>query len=364
MYVNSVDAIIGLQYGDEGKGKIAASISRQIDYNCVARYNGGSNAGHSVHFNDRPTLKLHQIPTGIVYKKRGHVGAGTLVNYEKLRTEVLHFQEIMGFNPYDYLTISPKAILVKDKHIVEDKLVQALSQGSTSSGVAPAYASFYNRTANLAKDSLLIHNRESLVKELLHTDRLLLEGAQGWYLNPYQGNYPYTTSSSSHPASAAVTFGFPANKIKNIIGVAKCYETRSGIDPDFTKVLNIAGNYEECLVDNTKYYEKIVELGNEYGVTTGRKRAVRFLDLTRLINSVNDSGTNILVLQKWDILQELAYYYDNSFCFYMDTHLNIFSSLENMIQAVLDILKTNCPELKEILISASPICDIDWNEFL
>ena len=192
-------------------------------------YNGGSNAGHTISFPFGPPLKLHQIPSGVAFAKNSHIGPGSLVNFTKLKEEALNFEEIMGFSPFDYLTISKKAIVVTEADILSDVANQAATQGSTSSGVAPAYSNFYNRKCLLAGELRFAPKKENIIRDTHYTKNLLLEGAQGWYLNPYQGNYPYTTSSSCHPASAAVTFGFPANKIRNIIGVAKCYETRRAL---------------------------------------------------------------------------------------------------------------------------------------
>lgn len=368
MILNSyADIVIGLQYGDEGKGKISASIAEQMNgYDVVARYNGGPNAGHSVHIENNPNvLKLHQIPSGVAFKKRSHIGAGCVIDVNKLYEEADEFNSIMGFHPFAYLTVDPKAIVIDPLHIKEDKNLHAMKQGSTSSGIAPAYGDFYNRTSKLAEDLELTYYKKNMVKELNAIDTLLLEGAQGWYLNPYQGNYPFTTSSSCHPGSAASTFGFPVSKIRNIIGVAKCYETRSGVDGNFNKVLDKNDSYIEpasVSFDLDKIYEAITKAGNEYGVTTGRKRAVRFLDLNRLIKSINESGTNILILQKWDILQEVDFTINNPFSFYHNAKLITSTGLHSMIAKILSILRSKCSQLEQIHIEADPICNIDWRE--
>lgn len=361
------DIVIGLQYGDEGKGKISAAIAEQIDnYDIVARYNGGPNAGHSVHIENNPNiLKLHQIPSGAAFKKNSHIGAGCVIDIDKLYQEANEFNSVMGFHPFAYLTIDPKAIVIDPIHVKEDRNLHAAKQGSTSSGIAPAYGDFYNRTSKLAEDLEVTYYKKNLVQSLNTINTLLLEGAQGWYLNPYQGNYPFTTSSSCHPGSAASTFGFPVSKIRNIIGVAKCYETRSGIDDNFNKVLNANENYIDPIpvdFDLNQIYQVITEAGNEYGVTTGRKRAVRFLDLNRLIKSINESGTNILILQKWDILQQVDFTIANSFSFYYEAKLVTSMGLHPMIEKVLSILKSECSQLEQIHIEADPICRINWKE--
>lgn len=351
-----VDVVVGLQYGDEGKGKIVSGISEQLNYEITARYNGGSNAGHTVNLSGAKQLKLHQIPSSIAYKKRGYIGPGCLINCYKLEAEALHFKSVMGFHPYEYLNISPKAIVVTEKHLDLDKRYHANSQGSTSSGVAPAYSDFYNRTASLAEDfSWPSPSGEEMVKHLGCVNNMLLEGAQGHYLNPYQGNYPYTTSSSCHPAQAASSFGFSPKLFRNIIGIAKCYETRSGIDPDFAKVLK-DGFLVEPSNDYVAEYAYLQEKGKEFGVTTGRRRNIRFLDLSRLIQAVNSTGTNILVLQKWDILEgcpNKGYYYNG-----------VFSKPVNLQEEVESLLFDNCKGLDYVLHSASPMNDIDWTSIL
>lgn len=370
---NYVDIVLGLQYGDEGKGKIVAGISEQKNYQFTARYNGGPNAGHTINLKNGKQLKLHQLPSSIAYKKDGYIGPGTVIDFSELEIELYKFREVMGFDPLDYLFISPKAIVISKNNIQKDKEFHADSQGSTSKGIAPTYAEFYNRTASLAQEYTFpdSYGEESIVNVDV-ANNMLLEGAQGYYLNPYQGNYPYTTSSSCHPGAAAATFGFSTSKIRNIIGVAKCYETRSGIDPNFYKVFDSNFNLvtpEDNSDNNTwirKTYKKIQNLGNEIGVTTGRDRAVRFLDVSALINAVNQTGTNILVINKWDILDSLtenkrfplncgySYYYQGHFQF---SDFDMKKNIENL-------LKENCPQLKCVIHSASPHNDIDWSLYL
>lgn len=359
------DFVIGLQYGDEGKGKVAASLAAQCDYDTVARYNGGPNAGHSVSL-DQGTVALHQIPTGALFKKQSYIGPGTVVSLTKLDKEVEDFQSIMGFNPYSYLKISPKAVLINQSHITEDKANQALSQGSTSSGIAPAYSSFYERCAQLAGELSLPYvdvtkspSSFEIISDPELTGTVLFEGAQGHYLNPYQGSYPYTTSSSSHPGSAAMSFGFPTSNIRNVIGVAKCYETRSGTDPDFYKVMKNDGTLlsVEHTNQDTNAFNLLSAQGKEIGVTTGRKRQVRWLDATRLIKAINETGTNILVIQKWDILAESSVYK-----YYHNGVETVFYSLEFMQKALIQLLTFNCPALKHVQLGNSPHwADLTWS---
>lgn len=327
----SYNFIIGLQYGDEGKGKVAsalASLANKCKLKNIQhiRYNGGPNAGHTVNYSENVKLALHQIPCGVAYKQQGHIGPGTVINFKKLEAEAENFENKLGFSPYEYLTIDPEAIVISEENISDDSSYHATVQGSTSSGIAPAYSDFYNRKATLAKDYTWPHKGQETIQKMHFTDSLIFfEGAQGHYLNPYQGSYPYTTSSSSHPAAAALSCGFPVSKIETIVGVAKCYETRSGIDPNFHKVMSKDGDYIEPPYPNQEFndksYKTLAKLGNEIGVTTGRNRNIRWLDLTRLIKAIEQTGTNVLVIQKWDILSSLSHfglYYNGCFLMYSD----------------------------------------------
>lgn len=365
MNIENALVVLGLQYGDEGKGKVSAAIAKTNLFSQSARYNGGPNAGHTVNLKNGKQVKLHQIPSSILYKIPGHIGAGCAINFNALEREAKEFTKIMGFCPYDYLTISPKAVLITASHIYQDKQEHAVAQGSTSSGIAPAYSSFYNRTGTLANSyTWPDSNGRECIQDPTSAENLLLEGAQGFYLDPHLGNYPYTTSSSSHPGYAASTIGFPAQKIQEVIGVAKCYETRSGVDLFFHKILTQDGYITPKFSPSTqafidKTYSQLQELGNEIGVTTGRRRKIRFLDVNRLINSINRTGTTILVLQKWDILESLGpeacrYFYKRQLC----------NPGFRMRIEIIKILTSHCPTLKKIIMSASPTNDIDWEYYL
>ena len=362
MYVREyADVVVGLQYGDEGKGKITAALSATRNYSLTARYSGGANAGHTVYVDDK-VVKLHQLPSSLPYKELGYIGPGALIDFNKLEEEASDFRKNMGFCPYSFLRISPMAVQVLPKHLKADQAYHHAIQGSTSSGVAPAYADFYNRTAVLANSyTWPDKNGVECISDVSNVCKLLLEGAQGFYLNPYQGNYPYTTSSSSHPAQAASNFGFSPRKFRNIIGVAKCYETRSGYDPNFHKVLNGKNLYVTPSTSqmHNQVYNDLVRVGNEYGVTTGRQRHIRFLDLNRLIKSIRRTGTNILVLQKWDVLDQVGI---DSKSYYL--HGNLYTSRKNMREEVRHIIMENCRDLEKIIYSQSPTNDIRWDYYL
>ena len=356
---NHVDAIFGLQYGDEGKGKITAAISELKAHDLTARYNGGPNAGHTIVRTDNKRFELHQLPSATVYGQDSYIGPGTVLDIDKLDQEietVLSKDPTLNFNLY----IDPRVPIIEPSHLTEDSDYQYRFQGSTNSGIAPAYAAFYNRRARTVVDEIEDNppkpTRTYTVKKIDCVNSLLLEGAQGFYLDINQGVYPYTTSSYCLPAAAAATFGFDPRKFRNIIGVAKCYETRSGTDPHF---------YQYQCRDQMPLFDHIRKLGKEIGVTTGRDRKVNYLDLDKLVNAIVSSGTNIVVINKWDILEELQV-----FKLWHNGQLLNFRSLNAMQIFVEEIINfkylnifNNDSQTPVILHSSSPQNDIDWSGF-
>jgi len=356
---NKVDVIFGLQYGDEGKGKIAAAIAQLKAHNLTARYNGGPNAGHTIVREDGKRFELHQLPSSVVYGGDAYIGPGTVLDIDKLDQEietVLSKDPTLNFNLY----IDPRVPVIDTSHIIEDTDYQHRFQGSTNSGIAPAYASFYNRRARTVVDEIEDNppkpTRSYTVKKIDCVNSLLLEGAQGFYLDINQGVYPYTTSSHCLPAAAAATFGFDPRTFRNIIGVAKCYETRSGTDPYF---------YEHECRDQMPLFDQIRRAGREVGVTTGRDRKVNYLDLDKLVNAIISSGTNIVVINKWDILEELQV-----FKLWYNKNLINFKTLELMQTFVEETINFKCLNAFEndsqtpiVIHSSSPQNDIDWSKF-
>lgn len=357
-----VDAVIGLQYGDEGKGKVTASIAEQYEYDLNARYNGGPNAGHSIHKQNGAHYELHQIPSAVAFEQLAYIGPGCVIDLPKLKKEIEDFKKVEGINPLDYLTISKKVPLITSEHKNIDTKYHALHQGSTSSGIAPAYSDFYNRKCTLVTQDQIEHHLDSwnLLYDHKHVEDLLLEGAQGFYLDPHN-NYPYVTSSFSHPGYAAANFPFTSNKFRHIIGVAKCYETRSGIDPNFMNQFEGGEFLNAAIPFSTQDFEdfkKIQNYAKEVGVTTGRKRQVRYLCVERLIHAIQSTGTTIVVINKWDILDELNIHY-----FVLKNKIFKFNNSIDMFLSLKNILKTHCTNI-EVIYSASPFNDIDWSAYL
>jgi adenylosuccinate synthase len=330
--IKHVDICCGLSWGDEAKGKIIAELSKSGKYDYVCRWAGGNNAGHTIYIENKK-YKTHLIPTGIFYNVKSIIGPDCVINVKAFLREVAYLRE-NGFNT-DLIKISPKAHVISDKHIAFDKGYLLNSQGTTSKGIAPCYSDKYKRVGILAAS---IPEFESYMWDEKLEGNILCEGAQGFWLDINQGAYPYVTSSTTLPYGAC-SLGFPPQKIRNIYGAAKIYDTRSGIDPFFP---------EELLEDAE--LKQIIEKGEEYGTTTGRKRKVNWLNLNKLIEAINISGTTDLIISKGDVLKKV-----NIYKVYYNEELIIKYTMHELQQFISDTLTRECSSmLRNIHYSNSP----------
>ena len=327
--INFVDICCGLSWGDEAKGKIVAELASMNIYTYVCRWSGGNNAGHSVYINNTK-YKTHIIPCGVFYNIRSIIGPDCVIN-EKAFHEEIAYLKINGFNT-DNVKISPKAHIILDNHIADDIKKICSIQGTTGRGIAPCYGDKFNRTGKQAKS---IESFKPYIWDEILEGNILCEGAQGFWLDINQGNYPYTTSSTTLPYGAC-SLGFPPQLIRNVYGAAKMYDTRSGIDPEFP---------EDLLADDE--LAKIIELGQEYGTTTGRKRKVNWLNITKLIQSLNVTGTTTLIISKVDVI-EIA----NIYKILYNNEIISFNNIGEMKDCITDLLSNNCTGiLREIKFS-------------
>jgi len=285
--IKAVDIIFGLAWGDEGKGKISNAISK--NYDIVCRWNGGPNAGHTVYLNNKK-YKTHIIPCGVFQNKLSVIGPNCVVNVDKFYDEIEYLQK-EGFDT-SLVKISPKAHIITERHIQYDLKFLKPKLGTTGQGIAPAYSDKMLRIGKLAKDYI---DKKHIWNEELFGN-ILCEGAQSFWLDINYGDYPYVTSSETLPY-AACSLGFSPKKIRDIIGVAKIYDTKSGVDPLFPESL-----WQD------EQLNRLIELGQEYGTTTGRKRLVNWLNFDKLKIAVKTSGTTKLIINKCDILQQLNIY--------------------------------------------------------
>ena len=337
---SNIVVVIGAQWGDEGKGKVADYFAARANY--IVRFQGGNNAGHTIILDDK-TIKLHLIPSGILHKEcKLIIGNGVVVDPRVLIKE-LNMLKKEGLSTN--LLISDRAHLIMPYHVDIDyhltNYQNELAAGSTRSGIAPVYADkLYRhglRVADLLNEDLFEtrlkksfdfnkalvekvfnekfnHNFKEILKEFLgygslikqyvanvtevlsraveKNEQIMFEGAQGACLDVDHGLYPYTTSSNTIAGQIEAGGGVGLNTSKKIVGIAKAYLTYVGRGPFPTE---IKGELEN----------KIRDVGQEYGTTTGRARRVGWIDLVQLkfANQLNDFSE--IILTKVDVLTGL-----------------------------------------------------------
>ena len=333
-----VDLLLGLQWGDEGKGKIVDVLTK--NYDIVARFQGGPNAGHTLEF-DGIKHVLHTIPSGIFHKNSMNlIGNGVVID------PVIFQKEIENLEPFNIdfnskLCISRKAHLILPTHRLLDaasELSKGKSKiGSTLKGIGPTYMDKTGRNGIrvgdielegwLDKYRKLANKHEQLIKnlkvdlqynlgelendffdaieklkkipfidsenfifnELDNNKSILAEGAQGSLLDIDFGTYPYVTSSNTTAAGACTGLGVPPNKLKDVFGIFKAYTTRVGSGPFPTELFDEDG-------------KRMAKIGNEFGATTGRPRRCGWLDLVALKYAVKINGVTSLMMMKGDVL--------------------------------------------------------------
>ena len=337
---SNIVVVIGAQWGDEGKGKVTDYFAARANY--IVRFQGGNNAGHTIILDDK-TVKLHLIPSGVLHKEcKLIIGNGVVIDPRVLIKE-LNMLKKEGLSTN--LLISDRAHLIMPYHVDIDyhltNYQNELAAGSTRSGIAPVYADkLYRhglRVADLLNKELFgtrlkksfdfnkalveqvfnekfEHSYEDILKEFLgygsmikqyvanitevlssaveKNEQIMFEGAQGACLDVDHGLYPYTTSSNTIAGQVEAGGGVGLNTSKKIVGIAKAYLTYVGRGPFPTE---IKGELEE----------KIRDVGQEYGTTTGRARRVGWIDLVQLkfANQLNDFSE--IILTKVDVLSGL-----------------------------------------------------------
>jgi adenylosuccinate synthase len=360
--------VIGLQWGDEAKGKLVDLLTNRFDV--VVRYQGGSNAGHTVVHGDE-TYKLHLIPSGILNSDVANVIAtGVVLNPPSILEEIRGLVE-RGVHVEQNLQISDRVHVVLPWHIAEDRLmndqlVSGETIGTTLRGIGPCYRdkvgrSFAVRLGDMYRDSF--HDRVTsivvakqkylsglnkgvavdfdadaiyeeylgyakqlepyvrdttafLLDEVEADKNILFEGAQGALLDIDHGTFPFVTSSNSSGVGVSAGSGVPARWINKVIGVAKAYTTRVGGGPFPTEQDNEIG-------------QRIRDLGNEYGTTTGRPRRCGWFDAVAVRYTARLSGVDCISLMMMDVLSQLdeikictAYELDGKQIDYFPSHVD------------------------------------------
>lgn len=336
--MSKADVLLGLQWGDEGKGKIVDVLTPK--YDIIARFQGGPNAGHTLEFNGIKHV-LHTIPSGIFHPTAINiVGNGVVIDPVIFKKETDALLKL-GVDVKSKLLISKRAHLILPTHRLIDAASEAAKGknkiGSTLKGIGPTYMdktgrnglrigdietnefrdkyntlvekhkqllSFYNFEYNLqelepawfeAIESLkqlqFIESEHYLNNAIQNGKKVLAEGAQGSLLDIDFGSYPFVTSSNTICAGACNGLGIAPNKIGNVIGIFKAYCTRVGSGPFPTELDNETG-------------EKIRQIGREFGSTTGRARRTGWLDIPALKYAVMVNGVTELMMMKADVLSD------------------------------------------------------------
>lgn len=330
-----LDVVLGLQWGDEGKGKIVDVLAGR--YPAVARFQGGPNAGHSLHF-DGHNFVVRSIPSGIFREGSTNIiGSGVVLDPITFREECGNISK-MGIDPKAKLNISKKAHLILPTHRLLDAAYEAAAGkskiGSTLKGIGPTYTDkisrhglrvgdilapdfkarfekLKNRHLQLLKDlnfecdpekdeaewmsaieflkEFNLIDCEYFVNDWLDEKPMLAEGAQGSLLDIDYGSYPYVTSSSTTIGGVCTGLGVAPSRVGHVYGIFKAYCTRVGSGPFPTELFDETG-------------EKIRKIGNEFGAVTGRPRRCGWLDLVALKYTIMIDGVTDLIMMKSDCL--------------------------------------------------------------
>lgn len=327
------DVVVDLQFGDSGKGKVTHSLLKSSEYTHCVRFGGGHNAGHTIYHEGKKVV-THVIPSGVLQGVRSIIGPGCVVNIEMLMREIKELEDA-GINIKDKLFVDKRVNIITQKHLDEDGSDTAI--GTTKRGNGPAYRDKYDRKGVRFEQVKELHTFQvtDMYKEFF-SDRdvvALFEGAQGFGLDIDWGDYPYVTSSTC-TVGGAVANGVPPRSIRNVFGVAKAYQTYVGakkFQPD------------------GEVFNRIREVGGEYGATTGRPRQVNYLDLDSLIVSSNVNGVTQLIMNKVDILEQI-----DEWKLYKNSILVNCKNRESFEDMVKNTLFTSCAALDKVIFSYSP----------
>lgn len=334
---SKLDVVLGLQWGDEGKGKIVDVLAGR--YPAVARFQGGPNAGHSLHF-DGKNFVVRSIPSGIFREGSTNIiGSGVVLDPITLREECANVEK-MNINPKEKLFISKKANLILPTHRLLDAAYEAAAGkgkiGSTLKGIGPTYTDKISRHGLRVGDILApdfkerfeklkarhiqllsdLHfecdpekdeaewmsaieflkgfnliDCEYFVNKWLENKPMLAEGAQGSMLDIDYGSYPFVTSSSTTVGGVCTGLGVAPSKVGRVFGIFKAYCTRVGSGPFPTELFDETG-------------ERLRQVGHEFGAVTGRPRRCGWLDLVALKYTVMIDGVTDLIMMKSDCLDD------------------------------------------------------------
>ncbi|MDP3765539.1 MAG: adenylosuccinate synthase [Nanoarchaeota archaeon] len=306
-------AVIGMEWGDEGKGKIIDFLAEKADV--VARFNGGNNAGHTIEA-DGKKIVLHLIPSGVMRKNNMNiVGNGLVIDPKVLLQEIKFLEKNNIKISPENLVISENAHIILPRHIEEDRKIGG-KIGTTARGIGPAYTDkaariglkvyefvddsifkkrfgeeeFYKEYKEYAdKIKQYVGDTTSIINDVIDKNqKVIFEGAQGTLLDIDHGTYPFVTSSSATAGGVCTGLGISPRKVQSVLGVCKAYKTRVGLGPFPTEITGSIG-------------EKIQKTGKEFGATTGRQRRVGWFDSLVGKYAVMINGIDSIALTKLDV---------------------------------------------------------------
>jgi adenylosuccinate synthase len=367
-------SVIGMQFGDEGKGKVIDFLAEGAD--AVVRFNGGNNAGHTIKVNDR-TVVLHLMPSGILHKgKINIIGNGVVVDPKVLLNEIKDLESKDIKVTPDNFVLSEKAHIILEKHILEDQQ-KNMHLGTTARGIGPAYTDKAARTGirvmeyftqNKSQLKNYVKNTSLFINDLIDSNKkILFEGAQGTLLDIDHGTYPYVTSSSATAGGVCTGTGVGPKKIDKILGIAKAYTTRVGRGPLPTEL-----GSEDSVSQEKSYFDlksdlsaegferlmrKIMNEANEgniysqgralrmngveYGSTTGRPRRTGWFDALMCKYAVMINSLDSVALTKLDVLTGMdkinicvGYSYNDKIVKHFTTNMEILTNCKPVYEAL------------------------------
>ena len=313
------DVVLGLQHGDEAKGKVTHYLSKNKSYTHVLRFNGGCNAGHTIYHEGRKFV-THHIPAGVFYGIKSIIGPGCVISPEHFFEEVKELQEA-GIQIHGKLFIAKNAHVITGRHLQEERSETKI--GTTRRGNGPAYRDKYARKGIRASEVSSLYSYMIDLYEEFHNDKtikVLCEGAQGFGLDIDWGDYPYVTSSHCGLGSAFLN-GVDPRWLRDVWGVAKIYETYVGA---------------KAFEPDDPVFQTLRDLGEEYGATTGRPRQCNWLNLDELQKSIVLNSVNKLVINKMDVIRELG-----QFKLYHNSNLSSFENEKEMRDYITAKLPSN-----------------------
>jgi len=330
------DIVVGLSYGDEGKGKVTHHLLKSGEYTHCLRFNGGCNAGHTIYHKGQKFV-THHIPAGVFFGVKSIIGAGCVVNLEQFYNEIEMLHEA-GIETTGLVYIATNAHIITPAHLAEDNRDTAI--GTTKQGNGPAYRDKYNRLGTRACEVPRLIDSSYLIdlyRELHEGESeavILCEGAQGFGLDIDWGDYPYVTSSHCTSAGALLN-GIPPTAVRKVYGVTKAYDTYVG-----AKEFHGKG----------RTFDLLQQVGNEFGATTGRPRQCNWLNIRDLKRAIHVNGVTDLIINKVDVLRavgkwNLRSYKNDSIFLQLGTEVGWKKYISNYLSLETDV---------EVIFSESP----------